>query len=76
LHPSSLLSYYPTYAILDEVLSKGYNELNLYIDLKNVFQSLYMEHSIVNLVENTLKAGYTDTSMFAALVSFISFHKI
>jgi hypothetical protein len=35
-----------------------------------------MEHSIVNLVESTIKSGYTDSSMFAALVSFISFHKI
>jgi hypothetical protein len=76
VHPASLLSYYPTHALLDEVLSKGYNTLNLYLDLKNVLQSLYMEHSVINLVETTIKSNYTDTSVFASLVSFISFHKV
>jgi len=76
MHPASILSYYPTHALLDEVLSKGYDTLNLYLDLKNVLQSLYMEHSVLNLVNETLKTNYTDTSVFASLVSFISFHKI
>jgi hypothetical protein len=35
MHPSSLLSYYPTYSILDEILSKNnYKKLSIYIDLK------------------------------------------
>lgn len=77
MHPASLLSYYPTHALLDEVLTSGhYDTLNLYLDLKNVLQSLYMEHSVINLVETTIKSNYTDTSVFASLVSFLSFHKV
>jgi len=76
VHPSSLLSYYPTYSLLDEVISRKYDTLNLYLDLKNVLQSIYMEHAVLNLINETLKCNYTDTSVFASLVSFISFHKV
>jgi len=77
MHPSSLLSYYPTYAILDEIVSYGnYNTLNIFMDLKNTLQSTYMEHAIVNIVESTMKSKIKDTSIFSSLVSFLSFHKM
>lgn len=73
---ASLLSYYPTYSILDEIVSyKNYNTLNIYVDLKNCLQSVYMEHAIVNLIESTKMANRHDTSIFTSLLSFISFHK-
>jgi len=74
---TSILSYYPTYSILDEVLTSGkYDTLNLYIDLKNNLQSLYIKDVIVEIVENTLRAKFTDSSIFEAVASFLSFHKI
>jgi len=77
MHPSSLLSYYPTYAILDEIASYGnYKTLNIFMDLKNVMQSLYMEHAIVNIVEASKQSKFLDTSVFSSLISFLSFHKI
>lgn len=77
MHPSSLLSYYPTYNILDEICSYGnYNTLNIFMDLKNTLQSTYMEHAIVNIVEASKKATHIDTSIFSSLISFLSFHKI
>lgn len=77
MHPSSLLSYYPTYAILDEIVSYGgYNTLNIFMDLKNTLQSTYMEHAIVNIVEATKKSPKIDTSIFSSLISFLSFHKM
>jgi len=77
MHPASLISYYPSYSILDEVLSfSDYKNLNIYIDLKNVFQALYLEYAVVNLVENTKKSKTVDTSMFVSLLSFLAFHKI
>jgi len=76
MHPSSILSYYPSYAILDEIVQKGYNSLNIYIDLKNCLQTLYMEHAIVNIIENSISCGYSDTSIFTSLISFLTFHKI
>jgi len=52
----SLLSYYPTYSILDEVVSlTGTNHLNIFSDLKNNLQTLYMQHSILNIIENSIK---------------------
>jgi len=77
MHPSSLLSYYPTYAILDEIVSfNDYKELNIFIDLKNVLQTTYMKHAIENIINNSKKSKYLDTSVFSALISFLSFHKI
>jgi len=74
--PASLLSYYPTYKILDEILARGnYDTLNLYIDLKNNLQTLYMEHAVVGIVESSLQAKRYDTTIVHALLSFISFHK-
>jgi hypothetical protein len=73
----NILSYYPTYSILDEVLTSGnYNTLNLYIDLKNALQSLFMQHCILEIVDNTLTSGRTDSSIFESVLHFISFHKI
>jgi len=71
------LSYYPTYSILDEILSKNnYKNLTIYIDLKNNLQSVYMEHAIVNILEQSKKSKKVDTSIFSSLVSFLTFHKI
>lgn len=77
MHPSSLLSYYPSYAILDEILAKNnYKKMMIYMDLKNNLQSTYMEHAILNILENTKLASRKDTSIFSSVVSFLSFHKM
>ena len=76
-NPSSILSYYPTYSILDEVITSGnYDTLNFYFDIKNNLQSLYMQHTIVEIVENTLTSKFTDSSIFESIMQFLSFHKI
>ncbi len=73
----SLLSYYPNYSILDGILTQdNFKELNIFIDLKNNFQTLYMEHAIVNILESSKKSRYNDASIFLSLLSFLSFHKI
>jgi len=77
MSPASLISYYPTYNLVDEIISyNNYRNLNIFIDLKNVLQTAYMEHAIINIVENSKKANFFDSSVFSALVSFISFHKM
>ncbi len=77
MHPSQLLSYYPTYNLLDEIVSYGnYKKLNIFIDLKNNLQTTYMEHAIINIIESSKNAKYMDTSIFSSLISFLSFHKI
>lgn len=76
MHPSSIISYYPTYGILDELLSYGnYDKMNIFIDFRNVMGTLYMEHAVINIVENSM-GSHIDTSIFSSLISFLSFHKI
>lgn len=73
----SLMSYYPNYSILDNIISQNnFKELNIFIDLKNNFQTLYMEHAIVNILEMSKKSSSIDNSIFLSLLSFLSFHKI
>ena len=45
----SLINYYPTYDILNRALSTSkekVNRLNIYIDLKNISQAIYLEFMI------------------------------
>ncbi len=77
MQPQTILSYYPTYSILDDVVSKGnYKRLNIFSDLKNNLQSLYMQHAVVNIVESSLKSNKLDSSVFSSVISFLSFHKL
>ena len=78
MQPSTLLSYYPTYAILDEARSLVGNptNINFFIDLKNVLRGIYMKHAVENIVETTRRSTYADTSIFSSVISFLSFHKL
>jgi hypothetical protein len=78
MQPSSLLSYYPTYSILDEARSLVGNptNVNFFIDLKNVLRGIYMKFAVENIVESTRSAKYVDSSIFASVPSFLSFHKM
>jgi hypothetical protein len=75
---NNLLGYYPTYSILDEVVSSTQpKNLNIYIDLKNNLQLLYMEPVIKQLISDSLMlgTGKVDTSVFQSVISFLIFHK-
>lgn len=72
----SILSYFPTYAILDEVTrTNNYDTINFYFDLKNCLQSLYMKFVIESIIESTLLSKRTDTSIFESVLNFLAFHK-
>jgi len=72
----NVISYYPTYALLDSIMSYSkYDTLNLYIDLKGIARPLYMEHTRINIVESTKMARKTDSSFFTSLLEFFIFHK-
>ena len=76
MQPETLLSYYPTYSILDEIVQRGnYDTLNIFIDLKNNLQTLYMEHAVIGIVEATNQSKRWDASIFISFMNFISFHK-
>ena len=77
LTPQSVLSYYPNYALLDEIVSyKNYKKINIFVDLKNCLQALYMEHAVNFIVESSIGSKYIDTSIFSSIISFLSFHKL
>lgn len=78
MEPSTLLSYYPTYAILDEARSLVGNttNVNLFVDVKNVLRGIYMKHAVENIVESTRTSRYMDSSIFSSVLTFLSFHKM
>lgn len=73
----NIISYYPTYSLLDQIISysNNYKTLNLFIDLRNILNCLYIEEFVVNIVESTKYSKFIDTSIFESLISFLSFHK-
>ena len=74
--PESILSYYPSYAILDEIFTTGqYVQANIFIDLNNNLQTLYLPQTILALTETTKRSKYIDTSIFNSVLSFLAFHK-
>lgn len=76
MHPATVLSYYPVYSLLDQIITyNNYDTLNIFVDLKNCLQSVYMEHTIINFIDSTKMSGRHDTSVFTSLLAFISFHK-
>lgn len=73
---NNLIAYYPNYSFLDGILSySNYQNLNLYIDIRNILQPLYFETSVKSLVYTTKMAKYIDSSIFASFLNFLSFHK-
>lgn len=76
MHPSSILSYYPNYSILDEVVSlTNCNTLNIFVDLKNALQSIYLEYAVKALISSTEDSRFIDTSIFSSVISFLAWHK-
>lgn len=73
---SILLSYYPTYYVLDEGLSiNNSKDMNIFIDLKNNLQPIYLENVARLLVESTIKINRIDTSIFESFLEFIAWHR-
>lgn len=72
---ATIMNYYPTYSLLDEITDTKIKTLNIFVDLKNCLQSTYMEHIVLSLVNNTITTGKVDSSVFLSLLSFFTFHK-
>jgi len=70
-----VISYYPKYNILDSLISSNnFDQINLFVDLKNIAKVLYMEHFVKYICESK-KSLCIDTSIFSSFISFLSFHK-
>jgi hypothetical protein len=72
----NLTSFYPPYSLLDEVVScDNSRHLNLFIDLKNILQSVYISDVAKSIVESSLESRQIDSSIFLAVLNFLIFHK-
>jgi len=72
----NLITYYPNYALLDNILSYGnYNTINLFIDLKGIAKLMYVKDIQECIVESTKISQSTDESLFFSLLEFLIFHK-
>jgi len=77
MHPSSILSYFPKYSLLDEVIARNqYHKLIIYIDLKNCLKGIYVKDIVVSILESSNSTRFIDTSVFSSLISFIAYHKM
>lgn len=73
--PSQIFSYYPRYEYLDNVLTiNNKQKLNLFIDVKGCATSLFQEWAVKVIVSNS-QGNQFDTSLFGAILQFISYHK-
>jgi len=74
----TLVNYYPTYDILAKALSTMETKprrLNLYIDLKNITQTVYLEFMVRYLIDDTVSMGRVAPWIFVAFIKFIIYHK-
>lgn len=74
---SQIFSYYPKYEYLDNVISlTDKKKMNLFIDVKGCAQALFQEWAVTQMIFNTEGSRIIDTSLFSAIMDFISFHKL
>ena len=74
---TNYLPHYPKYIFLDSMLKKASTrKMYIYVDLKNVFKSIYTEWASKEMLENTKKMRYIDLGLFTSFLEFIDFHKV
>lgn len=72
----NLTSFYPTYSLLDEIVSSGgYKHINFFIDLKNILQALYKNETVQEIVNSSLQSQKLDPSIFINLLNFLIYNK-
>ena len=74
----TLVNYYPTHDILSKALSTMVEEpkrLNIYLDLKNIMQAVYLEFVVRYLVDDTVTNGRVAPWIFVSFIKYIIYHK-
>lgn len=73
---SQFFSYYPKYEYLDNVMSlTSRKKLNIFIDVKGCAQALFQEWAVRHIIDHSRGSTTVDTSLFSAVLEFITFHK-
>lgn len=72
---NSIIPYYPTYQILDNIISEDKKFINLFIDLKACATGLFVKDIISEIIDNTDISNTIDTSIFSSLLFMLIYHK-
>lgn len=73
---NQILSYYPKYSYLDEILTLSKKEsINIYVDLKGCLQSLFQKWAVEYIITQSKGTQMVDTSVFRSTLEYIAFHK-
>ena len=75
VHPNTIL-YIPPPSALDEIIEKtSFESLHIYVDLKNVATSLFVDVVAQEIVHNSNTGEGIDSSIFQSILSFSIFWK-
>ena len=71
-----LLSYYPKYEYLDNLLSCNHKDtINIFIDVKGCATGIYQEWCVRHIINSSKNSKHLNLDLFSSLMLFISFHK-
>lgn len=72
----SMLSYYPKYTYLDNLLSCNPKKtINLFIDVKGCLTGIYQEWCVRHIINSSRTERHLNLDMFSSILMFIAFHK-
>jgi len=74
-NPRSLISCYPPTELSNLISKNDYNKLRVYVDLKNVMTSLFVEDVANEIVVNSDTMEFMDSSIFQSVVLYASYWK-
>jgi len=74
-NPSSLINTYPPRILSDIIKEKQPDSLYVYIDLKNVLRSLFVEDVVREIVLNSQTMNNIDSSIFQSIIYTSSYWK-
>ena len=68
----SIISSFSPYDIKDYIQNNNYKKINLYVDLKNVSNGLWVSDIVQEIVQNTNITGQYDSSIFQSIIYYSS----
>lgn len=74
-NPNNLINLYPPRVLSDIINEKQPNSLYVYIDLKNVLRSLFVEDVVREIILNSQTMNNIDSSIFQAILYTVSYWK-
>ena len=74
VHPNTILTAQPTTELMEKIQEYNPKNIHIYVDLKNVSTSLFIESVAQEIVDNSLN-NEIDTSIFQSILLYSSLWK-